>query len=96
MDIGSKWRIFILQSYNKCFEQGYTYINGEHTYYHATGRKFLIDNQQNIWLSCDSGVDQLTFLNESYSYFSTGHNDKIRGLFVDSKQRIWVADKVKE
>lgn len=75
------------------FEQGYTYINGEHTYYHATGRKFLIDNQQNIWLSCDSGVDQLTFLNESYSYFSTGHNDKIRGLFVDSKQRIWVADK---
>lgn len=95
-------RIWILASngefsfYNpttNIFEQAYTYINGERAYYHATGRKFLIDNQQNMWLSCDSGVDQLSFLNESYSYFSTNHNDKIRGLFIDSKQRIWVADK---
>lgn len=36
------------------FEQGYTYINGEKVSYKATGRKFLVDNQKNIWLSCDS------------------------------------------
>ena len=35
-------------------------------------------------LSCDSGVDMITFLNENYSYFSMNHHDKIRGLFVDS------------
>ena len=63
--------------------------------YKATGRKFLVDNQKNIWLSCDSGVDMITFLNENYSYFSMNHHDKIRGLFVDSRQRVWIADKSK-
>ena len=54
---------FIIQQ--KIFlNQGYTYINGEKVSYKATGRKFLVDNQKNIWLSCDSGVDMITFLNE--------------------------------
>lgn len=97
-------RIWILASngefsfYNpikNLFEQGYTYINGEKVSYKATGRKFLVDNQKNIWLSCDSGVDMITFLNENYSYFSMNHHDKIRGLFVDSRQRVWIADKSK-
>lgn len=77
------------------FEQAYTYINGDKRYYKATGRKFLVDNQQNMWLSGDAGMDKLTFLNESYSYLSMNHPDRIRGLFVDSKQRVWIADKSK-
>ena len=32
---------------------------------------------------------------ENYSYFSMNHHDKIRGLFVDSRQRVWIADKSK-
>ena len=77
----------------KNFEQAYTYKEGKKIYYKATGRKFIIDNQRNIWLSRDSGMDKLTLLNDSYSYFSMNHSDKIRGLFIDSKQRIWIADK---
>ena len=31
--------------------------------------KFLVDNQKNIWLSCDSGVDMITFLNGKLQLF---------------------------
>ena len=71
--------IELYNEYNKL------HTNGEKVSYKATGRKFLVDNQKNIWLSCDSGVDMITFLNENYSYFSMNHHDKIRGLFVDSR-----------
>lgn len=78
---------------NNSFERAYYYEDGVRKYYKASGRGFMTDSHKNMWLCCEPGIDKLTFLNGAFDYLSTNHKSEIRGLFSDSRGRLWVADK---
>ena len=65
--------------------------NGEEKIYHDPGRNFFIDRDNNLWLCGKSGFDYLNFTHRNYDLI--GKNGDIRGLFIDSHQHLWRADK---
>ncbi len=82
----------------KRFEPSYIYENGkkrayDYSYYRSPIRKYLLDSRGNLWHYCEMGLNKISFLNDNYRYFSSSSNTEIRGLFIDSKQLVWVGNK---
>ncbi len=82
----------------KRMEQAYIYQNGEkklydYSYYNIGVMSYLFDTQQNLWQCCERGVNKVTFSNNSHQYIPTEENSEVRGLFMDSRQHLWVGNK---
>ncbi len=79
------------------FEQAHTYEKGEKKYYNlyskAGIRKYLIDSHKNLWFCSETGFDKISFTDGSYNGISEQNEAEVRGLFIDSKQQLWLGDK---
>jgi len=56
-------------------------------------RNYYIDYQGNCWLSCNRGVQQISFFPHTYDLKLIDPKYEIRCFFKDSLKRIWVASK---
>ena len=80
------------------FEHAYTYIDGKKVWYDYSQYRlgflrYLFDRRGNLWQCCDNGFNKVTFMNANYHFEPTRDNSEVRALFIDSKSRIWIADK---
>lgn len=83
-------------SLTQCLEQVYSYNKGKKVYYQVTDMSYLIDSHKNLWLRCSSGFDKISFPNGGTEYISQTDGIEVRGLFIDTSQRLWVANKNKK
>lgn len=88
-------------------EPAYHYATGQREPYRTEGRAFLRDSHKNLWVSRKYGFDKIYFTHRNYDYLTTrseehlttGNQDhlpttagqEIRGVFIDSQKRLWVA-----
>lgn len=83
-------------SYNSAtdgLEPAYRYTTGQKEPYRTEGRAFLRDSHKNLWVSRKYGFDKIYFTNRNYDYIHTSAEQEVRGVFIDSKRRLWVASK---
>ena len=83
-------------SYNSVtdgLEPAYRYTTGQKEPYRTEGRAFLRDSHKNLWVSRKYGFDKIYFTNRNYDYIHTSAEQEVRGGFIDSKKRLWVASK---
>ena len=73
------------------FELAYTLDKGNKSMYVEPSRTFFIDYHKNIWLCREFGVDRIAFSDKNYDYIRSTDGVGVRGLFIDSRQRIWVS-----
>ena len=69
--------------------------NNRQERYRATGFDYLIDNHKNLWLCAEGGFDYVTFSPRYYTLLGAEmeKENRIRGLLVDSRERLWCASK---
>lgn len=88
-------------------EPAYPYATGQRKPYRTEGRAFLRDSHKNLWVSRKYGFDKIYFTHRNYDYLTTRSEDhlttgnpdhlpttagqEIRGVFIDSQKRLWVA-----
>lgn len=86
-------------------EPAYHYSSGQREPYRTEGRAFLRDSHKNLWVSRKYGIDNIYFTHRNYDYLTTRSEDhltahsedqlttgqEIRGVFIDSQKRLWVA-----
>ncbi len=55
----------------------------------------LIDNQGGFWVNSDRGLDRISYVKPKVRArkVSNESSEIVRGLFVDTKRRIWISDK---
>lgn len=74
------------------FEQSYTLSDADKKMYEGINRVFCIDNHKNVWMAQEGGIDRIAFPNTNFEYLSRS-SALVRGLYIDSRERIWVATK---
>ena len=74
-------------------EPAYRYTTGQKEPYRTEGRAFLRDSHKNLWVSRRYGFDKIYFTNRNYDYLAATGGQEVRGVFIDSKKRLWIASK---
>ena len=74
------------------FQQSYMLFDATNTMYEGINRVYYIDNHKNVWMAQEGGIDRIAFLNTNFEYLNTS-SALVRGLYIDSRGRIWVASK---
>lgn len=59
------------------------------SHYRINGNNFFRDACRNLWAVNGAGFDKIYFTNRNYDYLENGQN--IRGTFIDSQKRLWMA-----
>lgn len=70
--------------------------NNRQETYRAAGLNYLIDSHKNLWLCASEGFDRVTFTPRYYELLGEENESKenvVRGLFIDSRERLWCATK---
>lgn len=78
---------------NHRLERVYYYENGKKVFYSLTGINCFFDIRGNLWSRCTSGIDCISFSDGSAVFMPETTGQEVRGLFVDGRERLWVADK---
>lgn len=73
-------------------ERAYCYSNGRKVPTPDIDLNFMIDNHRNLWARDVVGFNKITFTSGAADYL-TFSQDETRCVFIDSKNRVWSADK---
>ena len=56
-------------------------------------RSYQADEQGNLWLCTNSGVDKLSFERSNYEFMPVETGMEVRAMLIDARQRLWLATK---
>lgn len=73
-------------------ERAYCYSSGRRVPTPDIVLNFMIDNHRNLWARDEVGFNKITFTSGAADYL-TFSQEETRCVFIDSKNRIWSADK---
>lgn len=75
------------------FRQLYRYNNNAYSLYDPVINNYFIDSQNNLWLSLDRELDNISFYGDGCKYIQLDSRSEVRALLYDQSNRLWVASK---
>ena len=75
----------------KKIEIAYYYDStGNRKYYAVSGRNYMVDTHNNLWITTKDGFDQISFNKKAYERIIPSSNEEVRAVFQDKYNRLWL------